>query len=190
MAAHLGLPSLLFFRFVQGLAYSADFAAIGILCVRWAPLSQMSIFISTLTCFSSLSVIITDPAAAWLCDSSLGWRSAFYFHAAAGVVLFTLWAILYRDDPQLHPSVSEKELKKIQKDKTQAHIERTGFVPYKVRRFMKTVVFPEVVLPREDYEWNGSLQGSYGTCCDAHCAHQKASKSKRYTIRLETDFVD
>ncbi|WKX96156.1 hypothetical protein Q1695_012533 [Nippostrongylus brasiliensis] len=131
MAAHLGLPSLLFFRFVQGLAYSADFAAIGILCVRWAPLSQMSIFISTLTCFSSLSVIITDPAAAWLCDSSLGWRSAFYFHAAAGVVLFTLWAILYRDDPQLHPSVSEKELKKIQKDKTQAHIERTGFVPYK-----------------------------------------------------------
>ncbi|PIO66900.1 hypothetical protein TELCIR_11371, partial [Teladorsagia circumcincta] len=35
------------------------------------------------------------------------------------------------DDPQLHPSVSEKELEKIQRDKTQAHIERDSFVPYK-----------------------------------------------------------
>ncbi|EYB98160.1 hypothetical protein Y032_0133g1744 [Ancylostoma ceylanicum] len=131
LAAHLGLPYLLFSRFVQGLAYAADFAAIGILCVRWAPLSQTCIFISVLTTFTPVSTVITNPLSGWLCESSLGWRSAYYIHATFGMFVFILWLICYRDDPQLHPSVSEKELAKIQKDKTQAHIERDSFVPYK-----------------------------------------------------------
>ncbi|KAK6045704.1 hypothetical protein COOONC_16792 [Cooperia oncophora] len=66
-----------------------------------------------------------------LCSSSLGWRSAFYIHAGFGFLVFCLWIVFYQDDPQLHPSVSEKELEKIQRDKTQAHIERDSFVPYK-----------------------------------------------------------
>ncbi|VDP29074.1 unnamed protein product [Heligmosomoides polygyrus] len=93
----------------------------------------MSLFIGTLTSFSSLAIIITDPLAATLCESSLGWRSAYYFHAGAGLVLFTLWLFFYRDSPQLHPSVSEKELASIHRNKTRAHIEPDGFVPYKVR---------------------------------------------------------
>ncbi|KAK6732704.1 hypothetical protein RB195_016833 [Necator americanus] len=131
LAASLGLPYLLFSRFVQGLAYAADFAAIGILCVRWAPLSQMGLFISVLTAFTSVSSIITNPLSAWLCESTLGWRSAYYIHAAFGLFVFILWIIIYNDDPHLHPSVSEKELAKIQEDKTQTHIERDSFVPYK-----------------------------------------------------------
>ncbi|KAK6016648.1 hypothetical protein OSTOST_17867, partial [Ostertagia ostertagi] len=106
-----------------GLGYAADFAAIGILCVRWAPLSQTSLFISILTCFTPVSTV--------LCSSDLGWRSAFYLHAGFGFFVFCLWIVFYQDDPQLHPSVSEKELEKIQRDKTQAHIERDSFVPYK-----------------------------------------------------------
>ncbi|PIO54650.1 hypothetical protein TELCIR_23980 [Teladorsagia circumcincta] len=66
-----------------------------------------------------------------LCSSDFGWRAAFYFHAAFGFLVFCLWIVFYQDDPQLHPSVSEKELEKIQRDKTQAHIERDSFVPYK-----------------------------------------------------------
>ncbi|VDL63903.1 unnamed protein product [Nippostrongylus brasiliensis] len=45
--------------------------------------------------------------------------------------MFILWLVFYQDDPQLHPSVSEKELEKIQRNKTQAHIERDSFVPYR-----------------------------------------------------------
>ncbi|KAK6732705.1 hypothetical protein RB195_016834 [Necator americanus] len=131
LAASLGLPYLLFCRFVQGLAYAADFAAIGILCVRWAPLSQTGLFISVLTTFTPVSTVITNPLSGWLCESTLGWRSAYYIHAAFGLFVFILWIICYHDDPHLHPSVSEKELSKIQKDKTQAHIERDSFVPYK-----------------------------------------------------------
>ncbi|WKY01247.1 hypothetical protein Q1695_015331 [Nippostrongylus brasiliensis] len=131
LAARTNILFLLVFRFIQGLAYAADFAAIGIMCVRWAPLSQTSLFISILTCFTPVSTVVTNPLSGWLCESSLGWRSAYYFHAGFGLLMFILWLVFYQDDPQLHPSVSEKELEKIQRNKTQAHIERDSFVPYR-----------------------------------------------------------
>ncbi|KAK5986662.1 MFS domain-containing protein [Trichostrongylus colubriformis] len=100
----------------------------------------MGLFISALTSFTSVSVIVTDPLTAWLCNSSLGWRSSFYLHAAFGFLVFTLWIIFYVDDPQSHPNVSEKELAKIQKEKTQAHIERDSFVPYQKIMKNKTIL--------------------------------------------------
>lgn len=56
--------------------------------------------------------------------------------------MFSLWALLYKDDPHLHTSVSSHELRVIQKGKTKAHIERTCFVPYMVedgRQIMRLV---------------------------------------------------
>ncbi|XGW10067.1 hypothetical protein V3C99_011943 [Haemonchus contortus] len=131
MAAQLGLPILIIFRFLQGLAYAADFAAIGILCVRWAPLSETSLFISILTCFTPISTVVTNPLSAWLCSTDLGWRSAFYVHAGFGFLVFLLWIVFYQDDPQLHPCINEKELEIIQRNKTHAHISRDSFVPFK-----------------------------------------------------------
>ncbi|EYC30904.1 hypothetical protein Y032_0004g1842 [Ancylostoma ceylanicum] len=132
IAALFDLKVLLFLRLVQGLAYAANFGAIGTLCVRWAPLTEVSIFISVLTSFTPVSAVVTNPLSGWLCNTSGGWPSAFYSHAAFGLVVFLLWIVCYQDDPQYHPSVSEKELAKIQKNKTRAHIERDSFVPYKV----------------------------------------------------------
>ncbi|KAK6732712.1 hypothetical protein RB195_016837 [Necator americanus] len=131
IAAYFDLKVLLFLRLLQGLAYAANFGAIGTLCVRWAPLTEVSIFISVLTSFTPVSAVVTNPLSGWLCNTNSGWPSAFYSHAAFCFVVFLLWIICYRDDPQLHPSVSEKELGKIQKNKTRAHIERDSFVPYK-----------------------------------------------------------
>ncbi|CAD6191590.1 unnamed protein product [Caenorhabditis auriculariae] len=130
VAASSGLPFLLVLRFAQGLAYAADFAAIGIMCVRWAPLSQTGLFIAVLTSFTPVATAVSNAATGWLCSSSLGWRSSYYIHASISLVAFVLWITFYHDDPQVHKSVSDKELAKIQKDKTQAHIERDSFVPY------------------------------------------------------------
>uniref|UniRef100_A0A8R1DM24 MFS domain-containing protein n=1 Tax=Caenorhabditis japonica TaxID=281687 RepID=A0A8R1DM24_CAEJA len=57
-----------------------------------------------------------------ICDSSLGWKWSFYLHAAACLVVFGVWVLVYKDDPQLHKSVSGKELGRIQKNKSEAHI--------------------------------------------------------------------
>ncbi|CAI2353925.1 unnamed protein product [Caenorhabditis sp. 36 PRJEB53466] len=130
IGAYLGLPYLLALRFAQGLAYSADFAAIGIVCVRWAPLAQTGLFISILTSFSPAATVMTNAASGWLCKSEYGWQSAFYAHGAVGFLIFAAWLYFYNDDPQFSQKVSAKELTAIQKNKTQAHIERDSFVPY------------------------------------------------------------
>ncbi|RCN37355.1 hypothetical protein ANCCAN_16747 [Ancylostoma caninum] len=131
ITALFDLKLLLALRFLQGLAFGANFGVIGILCVRWAPISETSIFISVLTSFTFISSLVTNQLSAWLCNTSFGWPSAFYCHAAFGFLVFSLWVLCYGDDPQLHPMVGEKELLKIQEGKTKEHIQRDAFVPYK-----------------------------------------------------------
>uniref|UniRef100_A0A1I7X6P2 Multidrug resistance protein 1 n=1 Tax=Heterorhabditis bacteriophora TaxID=37862 RepID=A0A1I7X6P2_HETBA len=146
LGAHLGLTYLLLLRFIQGLAYAADFAAIGILCVRWAPIDQTGLFISVLTSFTPISTMVTNPLTGWLCENSLGWRSSYYIHATFGFIVFSLWLYFYNDDPQIHRNVSQKELGKIQKDKTKAHIERDSFVPYwMIVNMLGIVDFQEII---------------------------------------------
>ncbi|CAJ0943685.1 unnamed protein product, partial [Mesorhabditis belari] len=130
LAASLSLPFLLVLRLIQGIAYSADFSAIGVITLRWAPLDEMSIFIAVMTSFISFSTFITNSASAWFCTSSLGWRWAFYSHTIATVVIFSLWMLIYKDDPTKHKRVTRDELKKLQKDKTKAELEIDYFVPY------------------------------------------------------------
>ncbi|WKY09946.1 hypothetical protein Q1695_002362 [Nippostrongylus brasiliensis] len=129
--AKSGLPFLIFARFLQGLAYSADFAAIGLICVRWAPLSEMAIYIALLTSFTPVSAIVTNAITGFLCTSPFGWKSSFYLHAGFGVVCFTLWVIFYTDEPENCRAVSKKEIRLIQKDKSAEHIEHKKDVPYK-----------------------------------------------------------
>ncbi|EPB78416.1 hypothetical protein ANCCEY_02482 [Ancylostoma ceylanicum] len=150
VAARLGLTALLVVRFFQGLAYSADFAAIGLVCVRWAPLSETAIYIAFLTSFTPISAIITNAVTGYLCSSSLGWKSSYYLHGTFGAIAFLLWFFYYTDKPEISSRVSEKELKHIQarsivtiicicvpkmdifqKDKSAEHIEHKKDVPYK-----------------------------------------------------------
>uniref|UniRef100_A0AC34QW33 Uncharacterized protein n=1 Tax=Panagrolaimus sp. JU765 TaxID=591449 RepID=A0AC34QW33_9BILA len=75
LAASMGLEYFIAMRILQGIAYSADFAAIGVLCVRWASLKQNAFFVSVLTCFTPFSTVITNPISGanpviltvWLC---------------------------------------------------------------------------------------------------------------------------
>ncbi|KAH7703954.1 Protein Y4C6B.4 a [Aphelenchoides avenae] len=76
LALDMGVWYFAGLRFLQGIAYSADFAAIGLLCSRWGPLNQQAIFVSTFTCFSSLSSMLTNSISGLICESSFGWRTS------------------------------------------------------------------------------------------------------------------
>ncbi|PAV80271.1 hypothetical protein WR25_21792 [Diploscapter pachys] len=115
----------------QGIAYAADFATIGTMAVRWAPISETGLFLSVLTTFTSISTVISSPTTSFLCESIFGWRATFYFHAAAGLLIFLIWFYLYNDDPSLHNSVSASELKHIQLSKTASFYERRKKTPLK-----------------------------------------------------------
>uniref|UniRef100_A0A915DMM3 Uncharacterized protein n=1 Tax=Ditylenchus dipsaci TaxID=166011 RepID=A0A915DMM3_9BILA len=45
---------------------------------------------------------------------TVGWPWVFYSHAFLGFFIFSLWAVFYRDHPQVHSCVSEAELQKIE----------------------------------------------------------------------------
>ncbi|UMM33459.1 hypothetical protein L5515_006932 [Caenorhabditis briggsae] len=122
---------LILLRFIQGFAYSADFAAIGLINGRWAPVSEVTIFMSILTCFNGIASTITNVGTGLLCESSLGWKWSYYLHSIFGFVLFGLWYLVYIDYPEDTQRVSDLELKKIQKDKSEAHLSKKCDVPYK-----------------------------------------------------------
>ncbi|CAP31188.2 Protein CBG12164 [Caenorhabditis briggsae] len=130
-AARANFFILILLRFLQGLAYSADFAAIGLMTVRWAPLSETATFVAILTAFTGISSVVTNSFTGIICESSLGWKYAFYLHAAVGILLFVIWTIVYIDHPEDTKRVSQKELGHIQKNKSDAHLDRNTSVPYR-----------------------------------------------------------
>ncbi|KAF8363042.1 hypothetical protein PRIPAC_89965 [Pristionchus pacificus] len=130
-AARTHFWMLILFRFFQGIAYASDFTTIGKICVEWAPLREISFFIGFLTVFNFWSSVITNPISAWLCESSLGWEWSFYAHSIVGSVIFTIWWLIYRDDPRYHVVVTEKELNRIHKNKSEEHKDaKRRDVPY------------------------------------------------------------
>ena len=100
--------------------------------VRWAPLSETATFLAVLTCFNGIASTITNFGTGLICESSLGWKWSYYLHAIAGLVLFALWFLVYIDHPQETKRVSDQELQKIQKNKSEAHLSKKCDVPYMV----------------------------------------------------------
>ncbi|GMR60722.1 hypothetical protein PMAYCL1PPCAC_30917 [Pristionchus mayeri] len=131
-AARTNFWILILFRLVQGIAYASDFTTIGKICVEWAPLREISFFIGFLTVFNMWSAVITNPLSAWFCQSeTFGWEWSFYAHAIGGATIFTIWWLIYRDDPLKHMAVSERELKRIHKNKSDEHKDtKKRDVPY------------------------------------------------------------
>ncbi|KAI6202291.1 MFS domain-containing protein [Aphelenchoides besseyi] len=120
--AQFSLLSMVVLRFVQGVSYAADFAAVGILCSNWATLKQNGLFISVLTVYTPLSSAITDSIGGILCMSSYGWPMVYFSHAVFGIIIFMFWICLYEDQPQTSKHVSKVELERIQRDKSAAQI--------------------------------------------------------------------
>ncbi|CAD5205849.1 unnamed protein product [Bursaphelenchus okinawaensis] len=130
-SSDLNFYTFIVVRFFQGVAFGANFAAIGMVCSRWAALTENGFFLSAMTIFSQVSVIITNPVSGFLCVSPLGWRSVYYFHAGAGPILFGLWIWLYTDYPESHKSVNDREKDIIMKGKDTDKRVLDGFLPYK-----------------------------------------------------------
>ncbi|KAF8385645.1 hypothetical protein PRIPAC_74787, partial [Pristionchus pacificus] len=138
--AEQSITMLVAVRFVQGFAFAADFAAVGVICVRWAPLKETATFIGILMSFGAIAFTLTNPIVGAFCTSQWGWRAAFYAFGAVTTLLFLLFLVVYKDDPHKHKAVSPRELAVIEKDKTAEHLYRDGFVPYKEICMDRTVL--------------------------------------------------
>uniref|UniRef100_A0A915DJW5 Major facilitator superfamily (MFS) profile domain-containing protein n=1 Tax=Ditylenchus dipsaci TaxID=166011 RepID=A0A915DJW5_9BILA len=131
LAASLGFGMLALLRLLQGVSYAADFAALGMLISRWAPLNQNAIFLSVVSSYSPVSSMITNSVAGVLCTSQYGWPMVFYSFAAVCLIFAFLWLYFYTDDAQKSEFVSKKEAECINREKSEEQVNMTTFVPYK-----------------------------------------------------------
>ncbi|KAI6236164.1 Major facilitator superfamily transporter [Aphelenchoides besseyi] len=130
-AVRTSFKIFLFVRFIQGISYSADFAAMGMICSRWASLNEYAIFISILTCYSPLSSSISNPIAGAICESKFKWPFVYYSHSIACILIFICWTFFYTDHPRKTQFVSNRELEVINHGKSEAHVKADKYVPYK-----------------------------------------------------------
>uniref|UniRef100_A0A183BM53 MFS domain-containing protein n=1 Tax=Globodera pallida TaxID=36090 RepID=A0A183BM53_GLOPA len=116
LAAAHGMAAFLIVRFFQGLSYG-----------------------SFMTCFTSLSVAMTNYLAAYISTTpSLGWPWVYYSLAFVTLAPFVLWLFLYTDHPERHKFVGLSERKIILMDKTEAEIVHDGHMPY--RKILSTKI--------------------------------------------------
>uniref|UniRef100_A0A915DBV7 Glucuronosyltransferase n=1 Tax=Ditylenchus dipsaci TaxID=166011 RepID=A0A915DBV7_9BILA len=137
VAMHMHFGYLLLLRFLQGVAYAADFAAMGMLCSKWASLTQYGLFLSVVSSYSPASSLITNSVSSQLCVSKHGWPMVYYSFSAVGVLIAFLWLYFYNDQPCTNPFVSSLELERINRGKDIAHVNTSKFVPYKDKVFLR-----------------------------------------------------
>ncbi|GMS92300.1 hypothetical protein PENTCL1PPCAC_14475, partial [Pristionchus entomophagus] len=128
-AVSTGIYPLIFAtRVVQGFAMAFTLSAMGSVCFAWSPTKEFGLYMSILTIHLQFSPIFTMPVAGAFCVSSFGWRGAFFFQAIITFVLFALFFVFFKDEPDLHKRVSSKELSRIEQGKDVQT--KGGSVPY------------------------------------------------------------
>jgi ACS family hexuronate transporter-like MFS transporter len=100
------------FRFLLGTAESANFVAAQKVAAEWFPPKDRGTLNGWVQAGTVTGAIITPPAVVWLADR-YGWRAAFLFTGALGLLWAVAWFWFYHL-PANHPNISANELALLQ----------------------------------------------------------------------------
>jgi ACS family hexuronate transporter-like MFS transporter len=100
------------FRFLLGTAESANFVGAQKVAAEWFPPKDRGTLNGWVQAGTVTGAIITPPAVIWLADR-YGWRSAFLFTGALGLIWAIAWFWFYHL-PENHPNISADELALLQ----------------------------------------------------------------------------
>ncbi|WP_025761210.1 MFS transporter [Dyadobacter tibetensis] len=110
--------SMLIIRFLFGAGEAGAFPGISKSTLAWIPLSERGIVTGINFSGSRLGAAFAMPLVVIMLDA-FGWRWTFILLGAIGVGWALYWYWWFRDSPEDHPSVSEKELDLILKNRQQ-----------------------------------------------------------------------
>jgi ACS family glucarate transporter-like MFS transporter len=79
---------------------------------RWIPVKERGIANGWIFAGVGVGAGLTPPIISYIMRT-YGWRSSFWFCAAIGIVVGSIWYVISRDTPDEHPGVSAGELKTI-----------------------------------------------------------------------------
>ena len=100
--------ALLVIRFLFGAGEAGAFPGMSRAVYSWIPLKERGIVTGINFSGSRLGAAFALPAVAWLIDG-YGWRVAFFTLGGIGIIWALGWYFLFRDNPEEHDGISEKE---------------------------------------------------------------------------------
>ncbi|PAV72646.1 hypothetical protein WR25_21099 [Diploscapter pachys] len=131
--AQFGVYPLIAARFLNGVAFSVVFPAIGSVATDWATMSEQLFFVSFMFLFVTIGPFLVWPLTSLLHSNEV---EMLYIHCGFAVLyLITalIFFIFYRDRPQYHPWVNGIELNRIVAGKVhQLQLSRTPSSPFKL----------------------------------------------------------
>lgn len=99
-------------RFGLGVGESVTYPAANQFVMRWFPAEERGFVNGLIFAGVGAGSGLTPPLLTWFILNH-GWRSAFWFSAATGLVAGAVWWVVARDRPEQHPRVDRAELKLI-----------------------------------------------------------------------------
>lgn len=114
-AAVVGWMSLAAARFMLGLAQSGNSPGGMKTLSEWIPPRERGLCSAVFSNANSLGSVLAPPIVGGL-TLWLGWRWAFLIVGASGLVLLTLWLLVY-EKPETHPKLTEEERGHIMKSR-------------------------------------------------------------------------
>ena len=99
-------------RFLLGAGEAVIYPAANQFVARWIPQGERGFVNGLIFAGVGAGSGLTPPLLTWLIVAH-GWRSAFWFSTAVGLIAGAVWWVFARDVPEDHPGVSKAELKEI-----------------------------------------------------------------------------
>jgi ACS family hexuronate transporter-like MFS transporter len=116
-----------FARFMLGVGEAANFPAALKTVAEWFPKRERALATGVFNAGTNVGAIIA-PAAALTLSAHYGWRSAFLFTGAAGLIWLVFWWKFYKR-PEEHSRLSEEEFKVIRDGEKEEITEKTPWLP-------------------------------------------------------------
>ena len=121
--------SLLVVRLLFGAGEAGAFPSMSGAIFSWVPLNERGLITGINFSGSRLGAAFALPAVAWLIHA-FGWRISFALLGGIGVLWAVIWFLLFRDEPEHHPAISEKEKKYIIENRQKVN-EKVRKIPFK-----------------------------------------------------------
>jgi ACS family glucarate transporter-like MFS transporter len=107
------LVALIAVRFALGVGEAIIYPASNQFVAQWIPVSERGRVNGVIFAGVGAGSGLTPPLLAAII-AGYGWRAAFWFSSAIGILAGIAWFLLARDSPEEHPLLSPKELRTIQ----------------------------------------------------------------------------
>ena len=103
---------LLVVRFALGVGETVIYPAANQFVARWVPQEERGIVNGLIFAGVGAGSGLTPPLLTWIIIDD-GWRAAFWFSAALGIIVCVVWWVFARDTPAEHPGVLLAERREI-----------------------------------------------------------------------------